>query len=866
MLYYISEILGKAVDCPVINRWGAEDKKTCNLPHHFIGKLTTPLPVLLAIVLMVVVALPSYADPNFTWDSAVYWDMRYPSVCAGGGKAIRDTLEYVGYEILDADQLKAWMDAHISNSMPSVVVFCHDIAPDTVVESMSLRCTLRRYLDAGGKIVWYADIPMYYQGHVDGTRTNYGVSGPINILGFNAASGPWDTQDEVTFTVSGVNWGLTETWQSERPTSGGGLRVLAKDNSGYAAAWVKHYVPGDSYRGFVRLFDRCGEPNFNDVRRAAEYPHVPEPFVFDNQAESEDDIIGVFYYPWYRNPAVSGYWTHWEGGGYSPPATWSANYLPNYPDSTWNPSVQLYDCSDTQLLRWQDRGMARAGIDIAIASWWGIGGYEDAAFAKAIRTCKSVQWCIYYEPEGYGDPSPQKIYNDIKYVIDNYGPTRNYAKVDGKWLVLVYVAGGEEAANRWSNAKAMLASGGYDVYLNGDGASAPDPWDSIHSYNSIVRQGLTNTLPNVDDSAWISPGFWGVGESPRLEHSLSEFKSAWNNIVANRDSYRFILIETWNEWHEGTQIEPGQEIVPDPSGYYPAGYDYGYDFIDAIAPAAVNELHWRSSGHRRVVPVHLEAEEMIWDDEQKVLEESPTECRILEEDVRIGSSIFVPSPSDVTFTVRAKAVLNQAGRLLVWPELVFYLDDVVVSQQEIRSLDYQNYSTVVSLDKGIHKVEVGFNESVASSGDIIVDFVDVIFTTPPPPPALSEALDTTLSFTTGGSADWFSQTATSYYGADAAQSGDISEEQDSWMQMTVSGTGTVKFYWKVSSEEDFDFLEFYIDGSLQDRISGSVDWQQKTYTITTSGSHTLEWRYMKDGSNNSGSDCGWVDKMEWVSN
>ncbi len=86
------------------------------------------------------------------------------------------------------------------------------------------------------------------------------------------------------------------------------------------------------------------------------------------------------------------------------------------------------------------------------------------------------------------------------------------------------------------------------------------------------------------------------------------------------------------------------------------------------------------------------------------------------------------------------------------------------------------------------------------------------------------------------------------------------------MQTTVSGTGTVKFYWKVSSEEFFDFLEFYIDGSLQDQISGTVDWQQKTYTISTSGSHTLEWRYVKDKDTDSGSDCGWVDKVEWVTN
>ncbi|MFH1884808.1 MAG: hypothetical protein ABIL62_19080 [Planctomycetota bacterium] len=132
---------------------------------------------------------------------------------------------------------------------------------------------------------------------------------------------------------------------------------------------------------------------------------------------------------------------------------------------------------------------------------------------------------------------------------------------------------------------------------------------------------------------------------------------------------------------------------------------------------------------------------------------------------------------------------------------------------------------------------------------------------------LSEALDTALSFTTGGSADWFAQTTTTRYDGDAAQSGDISHSQDSWMQTTVSGTGTIKFYWKVSSEEDFDFLEFYIDGSLQEKISGlEVDWEQQTYTISTSGSHTLEWRYVKDGSGNSGSDCGWVDKVEWVTN
>jgi hypothetical protein len=84
------------------------------------------------------------------------------------------------------------------------------------------------------------------------------------------------------------------------------------------------------------------------------------------------------------------------------------------------------------------------------------------------------------------------------------------------------------------------------------------------------------------------------------------------------------------------------------------------------------------------------------------------------------------------------------------------------------------------------------------------------------------------------------------------------------MQTTVSGAGVVSFWWKVSSEGSYDYLEFYIDGSLQERISGLVDWQRVLCTIPSPGSHTLKWRYVKDYSVSSGSDYGWVDKVVWV--
>ena len=70
-----------------------------------------------------------FAGQNIiSWNRAAYWDGRYPSCWAGGGETVRDVLEYSGYEILDADQLKTWMDARIADGTPSVVVFCRDIA------------------------------------------------------------------------------------------------------------------------------------------------------------------------------------------------------------------------------------------------------------------------------------------------------------------------------------------------------------------------------------------------------------------------------------------------------------------------------------------------------------------------------------------------------------------------------------------------------------------------------------------------------------------------------------------------------------------------------------------------------------------
>jgi hypothetical protein len=224
---------------------------------------------------------------------AAYWDSRYPVNWGGNGIAMRDGLAAAGYTILNADQLKTWMDARIADGKSSVVVICRDSAPDTVAESMDTNCTIRRYLDVGGKVVWYADIPFYYQAHSDGTQTTWGEDGQAGILEIGNLA-LWDSGNTATITDAGADWGLTQTWTSVRAEDAGDVDViLATDASGNAAAYVLHFVPGDAVRGFVRLWDQSGgtTPPIADVIRVAEYPVLAADLYEDSVIDFKDFAV-----------------------------------------------------------------------------------------------------------------------------------------------------------------------------------------------------------------------------------------------------------------------------------------------------------------------------------------------------------------------------------------------------------------------------------------------------------------------------------------------------------------------------------------------------------------------------------------------
>ena len=109
---------------------------------------------------------------------------------------------------------------------------------------------------------------------------------------------------------------------------------------------------------------------------------------------------------------------------------------------------------------------------------------------------------------------------------------------------------------------------------------------------------------------------------------------------------------------------------------------------------------------------------------------------------------------------------------------------------------------------------------------------------------------------------WVGQTEVTHDGVMAARSGSLPNSETASMQTTVNGPGTLKFWWRVSSESNRDWLKFFVNSNEFVRISGEVAWQQKIYELPP-GPQILRWDYSKDSINTNGQDRAWVDQIEF---
>ncbi len=83
----------------------------------------------------------------------MYYDTRYPVAWISRAEALiyKNFLVANGFTAVDADELKTFMQA---NGAGSVAVMAQDVAPDTVANDQSSNAIIRKYLDAGGTVVW----------------------------------------------------------------------------------------------------------------------------------------------------------------------------------------------------------------------------------------------------------------------------------------------------------------------------------------------------------------------------------------------------------------------------------------------------------------------------------------------------------------------------------------------------------------------------------------------------------------------------------------------------------------------------------------------------------------------------------------
>jgi hypothetical protein len=111
---------------------------------------------------------------------------------------------------------------------------------------------------------------------------------------------------------------------------------------------------------------------------------------------------------------------------------------------------------------------------------------------------------------------------------------------------------------------------------------------------------------------------------------------------------------------------------------------------------------------------------------------------------------------------------------------------------------------------------------------------------------------------------WFLQTSFTRDGIDAAQAEEISDDEVADFLMELEGPDQISFWARVSSEEGFDFFTVEVDGSEKISLSGETGWRPLTVNIPA-GSHTVTFRYAKDGSEESGMDTAWVDQISFAS-
>lgn len=111
-----------------------------------------------------------------------------------------------------------------------------------------------------------------------------------------------------------------------------------------------------------------------------------------------------------------------------------------------------------------------------------------------------------------------------------------------------------------------------------------------------------------------------------------------------------------------------------------------------------------------------------------------------------------------------------------------------------------------------------------------------------------------------GNAPWIIDNFDPYEGQWYMRSGVIGHSQNSEISVTMDVliAGQISFYYGVQSENNYDFLKFYINGEMKAQWAGDTGWGYAEFDVPA-GETTFRWDYVKDYSVSTGMDAGFID-------
>ncbi len=263
--------------------------------------------------------------------------------------------------------------------------------------------------------------------------------------------------------------------------------------------------------------------------------------------------VAIFYYPWYANPTKDGRWAHWYVDHDGTPLL-STRYFP---------SRGLYSSSNAKIVAAQMREIAAAGVGTIVVSWWGFDSPENDRLGPVVQAAaqEGLDVAIHLEP--YPGRTPAKAAEDIERLHREQGFTDFY----------VYDADHDPAAE-WADALAPLD----DVRVFGHtpfvGRAKASGFDGLYTYDVITWNGSQFRRLCTQAHAVgllcapsVGPGFDARlatrMESVRLRNDGLTYDRMWKTVLgANPD---LVTVTSYNEWQEGTQIEPARVAVGKPS-------------------------------------------------------------------------------------------------------------------------------------------------------------------------------------------------------------------------------------------------------------------------------------------------------------